>query len=156
MSNIHFTDNNRDIIDYTINTKYASNKYSKKALKVFKDKIIEYLSPEERKLLYYIYIDSLSADQIADKLNLSRNYVYKKIRKLKNDIQKIGDALILYNLSVLTADERILYEQYFCYRNSIQSIAAMLNKDRHTVSKSIEIIKAKLHDNLSQNSKKNS
>ncbi len=153
MSKFHITENNQDMIDFTvnsINSNYASNKYSRKALKALKDKIIEYLSGEERKLLYMIYIDSLSVEQIADKLNFTQNNVHKKIRKLKKDIKQIGDALVLYDLSVLTADEKIVYEQYFCYRKSIQSIAIMLGKDRRIISNEIKIIKTKLNDNLSQ------
>ena len=157
MSNkVHITENNRDIIDFTINSRYASNKSDLKALRALKNKVIEYLSGEERKLIYMLYSDNLSINEIAEQFNISHNHVHKKISKLKDDIKKIGDALVLYDLSVLTAEERILYEQYFCYRKSIQSIAVMQNKNRHIVSNEIKIIKAKLHDNLSQSSQKRS
>ena len=151
---MYITENNRDIIDFTINKqRYGKRSTDIEAYKILKNKILQYLSGEERKLIYMLYTDGCSVQDIADKMKISPDWVHKKIRKLKADIKQIADALILYDLSVLSDEQKAIYEMYYCYRNSIQFIANTLKKDRRIISNEIKIIEAKLGDKLSQTGK---
>ena len=63
---------------------------------------------------------------------------------MNKDIPNIMNAMMSGYKDKLSFDEAHLYELYYCYRYNISKIAEILEKNRMTISKQIELIKVKM------------
>ncbi len=146
---VHRTNENKDLIDFEINLQNCKieNSIEKNALKAMKNKVLSYLTKEELMLVKYRFYACFTDEEISKKMNISRQAVNKKFKKLSLDIEQIiNKCLELYaNFEMLNEKEKYIFELYFLYRLNYTEIAKKVNMSRNLVSQTIKGIIYKIN-----------